>query len=473
MSYIPSNNRNNDYASVVRNFVQYHEARGFHVVPGSSLLDPSVPMSFVMSAGLVQVETAAKCYDDRVNNRYVLVQNCFRYFDLDNVGESKMHLSLFRMPGAFIFGPARREKVISDLWTLLTEVYHFSPASLWVSYFAGGEVCGHHFGPDEATLQAWLEVGLPPDRLVGLGPEHNFWKQGASVVGERDAPKCGANTEVFFDRGVEFACSPDCKPGCRCGRFVEFSNTLFITQHIDEVQGRVTPLAEPFTELVIGAERVAMLLQEKQSVFEIDSIYPLVQHVKGLSRAADLLPNVISEYTYIIVDHIRALLFLIADHAPPPGKGGRARLMRKLVRELLTAQKVLGISDSGFLPSLIEVALDLYAQENPTLVLAGPKCLLHICEERKRFEKTLRKGERQLDELLSGRSSRILSGEEVLLLEKDCGVPVPLLELMLTEKQASYWQDAYKDAHTRWYHSVNTSMRYGSEMRKERTYGPN
>jgi alanyl-tRNA synthetase len=261
---------------------------------------------------------------------------------------------------------------------------------------------------------------------------------------------------VFYDCGAEFACGDSCQPGCRCGRFVEFSNTLFINYHLDEDSGVVRPLAEPFTELVIGAERVAMLLQRKPSVFEIDVIHPLAHHITALVGAPALATSDTRHYIAVIADHIRALLFLTADGAPPPGRGGRARLMRKLVRELLTAQIVLGISDDKNLRSLVRIAVDLDKGLNSQLAAASGRCLSYICEEQTRFEKTVRRGERRLNRILSGRDNQMLSGKEVLVLEKRYGVPVPLLELMLAKKRASYPRDEYQKAYTRWYRSVSS-----------------
>jgi alanyl-tRNA synthetase len=379
-------------AQVGQTFLEYYKADGFEVIPGSSLLDPSVPMSFVMSAGLVQVETSAMLQEDGSGDRYALLQNCFRHFDLDRVGQSDMHLSLFQMPGAFTFGPASRRNRIAQTWILLTEVYGFWADALWVTYFAGDEVAGHTFEPDRETYQAWCDLGLPAERIVGLDAEHNFWKQGASIVGKEHVPKCGSNTEVFFDRGVHLSCGPACRPGCNCGRFVEFMNTLFITWHIDDETGIVRPLEEPFTETVMGTERVAMLLQGVSSVFEIDSIRPLIKCVRSFAKVPAWPVADRAQHERVLVDHVRALLFLVADGAPPPGKGGRSYLMRRLARGVLTCQMILRISDPTFTQSLVEAALYLYTGQHPQLPSARDKLLEYVAEESARFECTLKRG---------------------------------------------------------------------------------
>lgn len=441
-------------AGVGKRFLEHFEADGFEVIPGSSLLDPSVPMSFVMSAGLVQVETSALRHGGRSGDRYALLQNCFRHFDLDKVGGSGTHLSLFQMPGAFAFGPVDKRDRIAQTWSLLTEVYGFRADALWMTYFAGGEVAGHTFGPDRETFQAWREVGIPVERLVGLGVKHNFWKQGASVVGKEHVPKCGPHTEVFFDRGTHLRCGPACRPDCNCGRFVEFLNMLFITWHIDDETGVVRPLKEPFTETVMGTERGAMLLQGVSSVFEIDSVWPLIECVRDFQKALARPTADGVRHERVLADHVRALLFLTADGAPRPGKGGRAYLMRRLARGALTSQKVLGLPDPAFLRSLVEVALSLYADRHPQLFSARNRLLDCLADESARFERTLQAGGRQLDRLLRRRSDGRISGEDMVALEKRHGVPEPLLEVMLAQRQVCFSRRAYEKAHARWRQAV-------------------
>jgi alanyl-tRNA synthetase len=424
-------------------FGEYYESLGYKVIPGSSLLDPSVPMTFVMSAGLVQVETSARLHGGRTESRYALIQNCFRYFDLANVGSSAAHLSLFQMPGAFTFGPLSKRDSIAQIWQLLTQVYGFPPKSLWATYFAGGQVARRWFEPDVESQRAWREVGPPDSRIVGLGGEHNFWKQGAGVVSAEQMLKCGPNTEVFFDRGLHLSCGPTCRPGCRCGRFVEFLNTLFITLHIDEHTNVVKPLEEPFTETVIGAERVAMLLQGVSSVYEIDSIRPLIERVRAYVWAHNLTTADQIRHECTLADHVRAILFLTADGAPPPGRGGRARLMRKLVREMLTSQMLLGIGDSGFISSLAQTAVSLYGEQQPQLFAAQARVSSYVATEQNRFERTLEDGRHHLNRILNRRGNREFGPQDALEMERRHGVPRPLLEAMLVQQKVDFSRLVY------------------------------
>lgn len=430
-------------------FLRYYQDDGFKLLSGTSLLDPSVPMTFVMSAGLGQIEELAE-QGNQNGSRYVLLQKCFRHFDLDRIGQTNVHLSLFEMPGAFSFGQDDRKETLERIWLFLTEELGFDRRWLWATYFAGGEILGHQLDADNETYQAWQRIGLPSSRIVALGVDDNFWKQGTGISGGQVLRKCGPTTEVFFDRGLEWSCGPDCRPGCGCGRFIEFVNSLFIFSRVDEKTQSLVTLDEPFTETVIGNERAAMLLQEKSSVFEIESIAPLVELVQSFyeRKFSDAVDGVRSER--VIVDYIRALLFLTADGAPPPGKGGRYRIMRMLIRRVLTHQKVLEITDPSFVPSLIDATIELYQSDYPE-VKEGHTCLLtYLATEGARFERTLSTAHRQLDRLIQREGNGSISGEQALKLVKNHGFRLPLLEFTLAQKGIQFSRQEYEQALARW-----------------------
>ena len=434
-------------------FVDYYRSLGFKYLPGTSLLHPSIPMTFVMSAGLAEVETALDQVGGRSpENDYVLVQNCFRHFDVDRIGHSDLHLSLFQMPGAFSFGHNRRRPTIKRMWRLLTDELGINPDRLWATYFAGGEVAGRHFETDLDTRQAWWDIGLPEDRVIGLGVDHNFWKQGGGIDGQAASRKCGPNTEVFFDRGPELACGPGCKPECQCERFVEFANSLFIFAEIDAKTGALSLMAEPFTETVIGTERVAMIVENKPTVFDIETVGPLIECLRAFyaftqKEAASFDA---SQSERILVDHLRALVFLIADGAPPPGKGGRRRLMRILIRRALAQMKVLDVDSSRCLPVLFNQAVVLAGNRHPYLEGERDRLLATIENERRVFERTLSRGYRQLDRLLARNNGGTLAGGELVNLVKQFGIPVSLLKVTLARRGLEFKEHEYWTAVEQW-----------------------
>jgi len=340
-------------SEIRRRFVDYYEGMGFQPLPRAPMLHPSIPMSFVMSAGLVQVETSLARAEERPGDQFVLVQECFRHFDLDKVGTDGIHLSLFEMPGAFVFGPNGKADTVQRMWALATSVLGIDKSRIWVSYFNGGEVLGDYLPGDEVTRQAWIKVGMPENRIVGL-VDDNYWVQGGGIDGVETPRKAGPNTELFYDRGPERACGPDCRPGCKCGRFVEFSNSLFICREQDSQGGSMRPMAEPFAETVIGTERVAMILQGARSVFDIDSYRPSIDAIHSFVHAPNLPEPLVVDSERVIADYLKALYVLVADGAPPPGKNGRERIVKLLVRGIVTRQIILGIQLHEFIPTLVD-----------------------------------------------------------------------------------------------------------------------
>ena len=256
-------------AEIRNKFVDFYASKGFRALPRAPMVDDSIPMSFVMSAGLVQVEQSLAHEQVRDSNKFVLVQDCFRHFDLDKVGTDDFHLSIFEMPGAFRFGSNSKAETVQLMWELAISVLGINPDQIWASYFKGGELLGNKLPEDDMVRNAWEKLGLPPERTVGLGVKDNYWLQGKGFNGGDVIRKSGANTELFFDRGEQRACSSECQPGCKCGRFVEFSNSLFVRYEVNPDNGHFEYLSNPFSETVIGTERIAMLLQEKESVFDI------------------------------------------------------------------------------------------------------------------------------------------------------------------------------------------------------------
>jgi alanyl-tRNA synthetase len=445
---------------VIEGFLDYYEGLGAKILPGSSLLDPAVPQSFVMSAGLSQFESTPPEKLPQEDRQYALCQNCFRHFDIERVPQSKIHLSQFQMLGAFHFGSVERTLAIERLWHLLLDIYKVDLSRLWVTYFAGGQINGCWVKADEKTRETWLNLGLPADRVVGLGKDNNFWRQGPSTVGVEASHKGGPYTEVYFDRGEDKSCGCDCRPGCPCGRFVEFSSVLFISHWIGDESGILGSLDLPFTETVAGVERSAMLIQGANSIFEVDSLRPLVTHVHSFPRKPKTrspIESAISEW--IIADHVRAVLFLASDGAPAPGKGGRRRLMRILVRQSLTHMQLLGVCCSDLLSSLIDTMLELYGESLSDSFQCGRRVLDYFGTEALRFERTIESGKRHIESILSEEDVNRFTGSQILDLVKRRGIPLPLVKLALAQKDVSFDEQEYWQAYEAWYQSQISKSR--------------
>lgn len=437
-------------AEIRERFVDYYEHNGFSRLPRAPMLHPSIPMSFVMSAGLVQVETSLANADDRDGDRFVLVQECFRHFDIDRVGKTDIHLSLFEMPGAFVFGPNGKESTVERMWTLATSILNIDKDRIWISYFGGGKVLGKSLPQDDETYRAWIGVGAPPNRIVALGPKHNYWIQGGGINGMESSRKAGPNTELFYDRGKDLACGPDCKPGCRCGRFVEFSNSLFICYERERGNGHLHPMDEPFAETVIGTERVAMILQNVSSVFAIDSYRPIMSVTESLIDKPDLDEALVAESKRVIADYMRALFVLVADGAPPPGKNGRERIIKLLIRGVVTREILLGIQSSEFLNAIVDCICQAEHKSVKSSPAVKQRIIRYFISESKRFLKTIDRGSRQLEWLLNKNEGATLFGSQILFLEKRKGLPHLITAMLLREKGLAFAEKDYEKALEAW-----------------------
>ena len=435
-----------DTAEIRNKFVDFYTSKGYRALPRAPMVDDSIPMSFVMSAGLVQVEQSLAHEQIRDSNKFVLVQDCFRHFDLEKVGTDDFHLSIFEMPGAFRFGSNSKAETVELMWELATSVLGINPDQIWASYFQGGALLANKLPEDTEVRAAWGKVGLPSERIVGLGVEDNYWLQGKGFNGGDIIRKAGPNTELFFDRGKHRACSSECKPGCKCGRFVEFSNSLFIRYEIDPDSGCFQYLDNPFSETVIGTERIAMLLQGCESVFDIKKYQPVLQCIDKFIQIGSTDIYTLAESKHVIADHLRALYLLIADGAPPPGKNGRERIIKLLIRGVVTRQMLLGITDRDFFSVVLDCIASTMSNYRDEQV--HKQAIAYFDIERERFVKTVERGLDYLYLLLN--ENKLLSGKQIVYLQKKKGLPPILAANFLDSKGVSFPQADYLTAMKAW-----------------------
>ncbi|QQZ30035.1 hypothetical protein HMY34_15410 [Thiothrix subterranea] len=356
-----------DCQAISEAFLALHERDGFARLPPSSLLHDSVPMSFVMSAGLIQVENDLDEIVAETGGKFAFTQPCFRHFDMQQVGADPTRLSLFHMSAAFHIGSTERETVLPRLWYFLTEVLGLEKERLWITYLDDAE-----FGRDEASYQCWKTLGIAEERLVGLGQEHCFWRQRSTGQIASDGKKCGPHTEVFYERDV--AC-PACKNreqplgNCRCGRFVEISNSLFIENYIDD-NGKLIAAGTVFAECVLGLERTEMVLRGLPSVYHVRRFDQWREQICMGISCPDLSQQ---QALNITLDHLSAFVKLTKDGAPAPGQGGRKYIMRKLAREAMN--------------QLLQCKLDVLSLMNALMEDQDQKSLALLQEEYVRFNR--------------------------------------------------------------------------------------
>jgi alanyl-tRNA synthetase len=440
------------HGEIRQRFEDYYKSLGFYQLPRAPLLHPSIPMSFVMSAGLVQIETSLAQAKERTGNQFVLVQECFRHFDLDKVGTDNVHLSFFQMPGAFVFGPNGKAETVRRMWRLATSVLGIDKNRIWVSYFRGGRILNEDLPCDEETYKAWVATGVPESRIVALRGD-NYWVQGDGIDGMATVRKCGPNTELFYDMGFEKACGLNCRPGCKCGRFVEFSNSLFVCRELDSQGQSSRPMAEPFAETVIGTERVAMILQGVSSVFGTDSYRPIIDALDSFVEAPSLDESLVTASKQVIADHLKALCFLVSDGAPPPGKDGRERIIKLLIRGVITRQIVLGIESREFLPTVLACIAEAFGDTLQATPENKHRLMSYFSIESKRYANTIERGRRQLERFVKANEGRTLSGPQIVCLEKRWGLLSLLTAAMLRERKLTFAEAEYREALERWKHA--------------------
>lgn len=402
-----------DCQSISEAFLALHEQDGFARLPPSSLLHDSVPMSFVMSAGLIQVENELEQIVQKTGGKFAFTQPCFRHFDMAQVGADPTRLSLFHMSAAFHIGSTERETVLPHLWHFLTEVLGLKQDRLWVTYLDDAE-----FGRDERSYQCWRALGVAESRLVGLDQQHCFWRQRSTGQIASDGKKCGPHTEVFYQRDT--AC-PTCENpqqaigNCRCGKFVEISNSLFIENYIDD-DGKLVTAGTVFSECVVGLERLAMILQQVTSVHDTlrfqpwrNALMPLFQH----QQPADAERSI-----RIISDHLSAFIKLTQDGAPTPGRGGRRAIIQNLLRRAMTEVLLSKVS----IPCVL-VAIQALTKEESVLV--------RLYQEYERFSRTVERGKNELNNLLALQSP--ISSETLTEFKRTYGMPVVLSQYFLTQ----------------------------------------
>src|SRR5260370_34564158 len=307
--------------SIVERYLAFFTAHEHLELPGSPLVVPGSSTSFTI-AGMQPLLPYLRGQQTPPSKRLTTLQRCLRTPDVDAVGTNERKLTFFHMLGNWSVGDYGKRGVIELALELLHD-FGFERQSLWVTTFAGEPALG--LPPDEQAVEEWLRQGFPPERIVPLGVDDNLWTTGGPGP-------CGPDTEIFFDRGVEVGCGKiTCRPGCDCPRFLEIWNLVFI--EFDRSQdGSLARLPFLSIDTGMGLERVALLLQGVESVFETDLFMPAATRLSELAPPGVVEDSSIEQRARrIILDHTRSALFAGLEGVMP-GRDGRSSVLRRLVR---------------------------------------------------------------------------------------------------------------------------------------------
>ncbi len=375
-----------DFRSIRHKFLDFFKQRDHEIVASAPLIPRDDPSLLFTNAGMVQFKGVFLGDETRAYNRAVTSQKCVRaggkHNDLENVGYTARHHTFFEMLGNFSFGDYFKQKAVAWAWELLTEGYGLPADKLYASVYYD----------DEEAYKIWeKEIGLPPDRIVRLGEEDNFWAMG-------DTGPCGPCSEILIDQGEELGCDrPDCAPGCDCDRYLEIWNLVFM-QFNRDIQGDLTPLPNQSIDTGMGLERIAAVVQGVKSNFDTDLFRDLIGYIEELSsvpygeaRKPDVSFRVIS-------DHARAAAFLIGDGVMPSNEG-RGYVLRRIIRRAIRFGQVLGLKD----PFMYRVAgrvIQVMGRDYADLITSQSFIEGVITSEEKRFADTLHHGMKVLEESL-------------------------------------------------------------------------
>ena len=431
----------------VRNgYLNFFHSKGLPIIPSSSLIPHNDPTLLFTSAGMVQFKANFMGIDKSLKNA-CSCQKCVRTTDIDSVGFTERHLTFFEMLGNFSFGDYFKKEAIAWAWEYLTEVLKISPDKLYVSIYKGG------IAPrDEEAYQAWLQY-VPKERIFELGEADNFWTMGPTGP-------CGPCTEIYYDFGDKGCKNPHCDITCDCGRFVEIWNVVFESYNRLE-DGSLQPLPHNNIDTGMGLERLCMVMQKKQNIFETDLFTPLTDEAKQILKIEGKNKIEISALR-IIADHVRSSSFLIAEGILPSNEG-RGYILRRLIRRAARYGKLMG-SQQPFLYTLAKKVSQIFDGLYPEI----DKNLAHIedvlKQEEETFLKTLQTGEEKLAQLLA-ENKKVLSGEDAFHLHETFGFPLELTREIAAAKGVKVDEEGYAKAKE---DAAERSRSYADELSKEK-----
>ncbi|MCD5407796.1 alanine--tRNA ligase [Candidatus Bipolaricaulota bacterium] len=410
-------------------YLSFFERNGHKRLPSASLI-PEDPTLLFTSAGMVQFKDI---FWGKVPPKYPRVttcQKCFRTTDIERVGTTAYHHTFFEMLGNFSFGDYFKEGAIKLAWGFLTEVLELPKERLWVSVYE----------EDDEAYAIWRDViGIPPERIVRLGKEHNWW----GPVGGKGP--CGPDTEIFWDWGEEHACGPHCQgPACDCQRFSEIWNLVFM-QYDAQPDGTLKELARKNIDTGMGLERTTAVLEGVMSDFDTDLFRPVCQEIEALVTRDALRVTGYENLRNLIADHIRALVFLIADGVLP-GNEKQGYVLRRVLRRAVRAADRLELPE-GILVRLVEPVVTTLGDIYPEIVERRKLVEQVLTKEERSFRRTLRAGENRLRELLSGLPpGDTLPGEAAFELYDTYGFPLELTEEIAAEAGVQVDREGFERA---------------------------
>ena len=416
-----------------RMYLEFFESKDHLAMKSFSLVPHNDNSLLLINAGMAPLKPYFTGQEIPPKRRVTTCQKCIRTGDIENVGKTARHLTFFEMLGNFSFGDYFKHEAIAWSWEFLTEVVGMEPERLYPSIY----------GEDEEAFEIWTkEIGVPAEKITRFyrdenGECDNFWEHGAGP--------CGPCSEIYYDRGEKYGCgSPDCKVGCECDRFMEVWNNVF-TQFNGDGHGNYEELANKNIDTGMGLERLAVVVQDVDSVFDIDTMKAIrdkVCAISGKTYQTDAMDDVSIR---LITDHIRSTTFMISDGIMPSNEG-RGYVLRRLIRRAARHGRLLGISGK-FLADLSATVIAESKDGYPELDEKKEFIFKVLSQEEEKFDKTIDQGLTILSEMqeeLKKTGAKVLSGENAFKLYDTYGFPMDLTQEILEEQGFTIDEEGFK-----------------------------
>ncbi len=416
-----------------RMYLEFFESKDHLKMNSFSLVPHNDNSLLLINAGMAPLKPYFTGQEIPPRRRVTTCQKCIRTGDIENVGKTARHLTFFEMLGNFSFGDYFKHEAIHWSWEFLTEVLGLEKDRLYPSIY---------FEDDEA-FRIWNEeIGIPEDRITRFyrdenGDCDNFWEHGAGP--------CGPCTEIYYDRGEKYGCGkPDCKVGCDCDRFMEVWNNVF-TQYEGDGKGHYTELVQKNIDTGMGLERLAVVMQDVDSVFDIDTMKAIRDKICELAHAEYHKDEKKDVSIRLITDHIRSATFMISDGIMPTNEG-RGYVLRRLIRRAARHGRLLGI-DGQFLAKLSATVIHESKDGYPELEEKKEFIFKVLTEEETKFNKTIDQGLSILSDMMDkliAEDKSVLSGEDAFRLYDTYGFPLDLTSEILEERGITLDEEGFK-----------------------------
>lgn len=399
-------------------FLEFFESKGHLAMKSFSLVPHNDNSLLLINSGMAPLKPYFTGQEIPPRKRVTTCQKCIRTGDIENIGKTARHGTFFEMLGNFSFGDYFKHEAIAWSWEFLTEVVGLEADRLYPSVYL----------EDDEAFDIWnKEIGIAPERIFHFGKEDNFWEHGSGP--------CGPCSEIYYDRGEKYGCGkPGCTVGCECDRFIEVWNNVF-TQFDNDGKGNYTELEQKNIDTGMGLERLAVVVQDVDSIFEVDTIQELLNKVCMLAGKEYKKKYEWDVSIRIVTDHIRSATFMISDGIMPANEG-RGYVLRRIIRRAARHGRLLGI-EGQFLADLSNTVIEGSKDGYPELDEKKDFIFNVLTQEESKFNKTIDQGLTilaDMEETMEKEGKKELEGSEAFKLYDTYGFPIDLTKEILEEK---------------------------------------